>query len=142
MENTKDNGQLLATTSAGFPALTTLPDLSKAEVAPAELLGEYWSPINQGETKRVFFAGFGKMNTIDRQTGEDIELPIVKFVEKQGEDYRTICNGSARLYGAFEQMARELQQGQPFEIKYLGKKKSTSGNLMDNWSVRPIIIAK
>lgn len=123
-----------------FPALNTLPDLAECEVAPAELLGEYWSPVDTGETKRVFFAGFGKQNTIDRQTGEDIELNIVKFVEKQGNDFRTIRNGSARLYGVFEQMARDLKPGMPFEIKYLGKKRTTTGNSADNWSVRPIIL--
>ena len=136
----ENNNEQLSTAMAGFPALDTLPDLSNAEVAPAELLGDYWSPIEKGETKRLFFAGFGTQSVIDRQTGENVDLPIVKFVEKQGSDFRTIRNGSARLYGVFEQMARSLQPGQPFEIVYLGKKKTTTGNLADNWSVRPIIV--
>ena len=107
--------QQVAAQTAGFPALTTLPDLSKADVAPTELLGE-------------------------QATGETRELNIVKFVEKQGDEFRTIRNGSARLYGAFEQFARDLKPGQPFLITYLGKKKTNTGKFADSWSVKPLIV--
>lgn len=120
--------------------LAKLPDLSKAEVAPTELLGEYWTPEGIGETKRVFFAGFGTQNVIEQATGEERDLDIVKFVEKQGDTFRTIRNGSARLVGAFTQFAKELKPGQPFEIVYLGKKKTNTGKFADSWSVRPLII--
>lgn len=120
--------------------LSKLPDLSKAEVAPTELLGEYWTPEDIGETKRVFFAGFGTQNVIEQATGEERDLDIVKFVEKQGDTYRTIRNGSARLVGAFTQFAKELKPGQPFEITYLGKKKTNTGKFADSWSVKPLIV--
>ncbi len=127
-------------TAVGFPALNTLPDLAKAEVSPTELLGEYWSPEAAGETKRVFFAGFSTQLVIEQATGEERELNVVQFIEKQGDIFRTIRNGSARLVGAFEQLARDLQPGQPFEIKYLGKKRTTKGMMADSWSVKPLII--
>ena len=134
-----ENTQLSAAT-AGFPALNTLPDLSKCDVAPTELLGEYWSPETVGESKRVFFVGFDTQNVIEQATGENRELNIVKFIEKQGDEFRTIRNGSARLYGAFEQFARDLKPGTPFLITYLGKQKTNTGKFADSWSVKPIII--
>lgn len=138
MSNTND--KQLAAATAGFPALNTLPDLAKAEVAPTELLGEYWTPETAGESKRVFFAGFDTQTVIEQATGETRELNIVKFVEKQGDEFRTIRNGSARLYGAFEQFARDLKPGQPFLITYLGKKKTNTGKFADSWSVKPLIV--
>lgn len=130
----------LAPSNTGFPALETLPDLDKAEVAPTELLGEYWSPETVGECKRVFFAGFDTQTVIEQATGENRDLNIVKFVERQGEEFRTIRNGSARLVGAFEQFARDIKPGMPFQITYLGKQKTNTGKFADTWSVKPIIV--
>ena len=138
MANTQN--QQLTSAQAGFPALNTLPDLEKAEVAPTELLGEYWSPETVGESKRVFFAGFDTQNVLEQATGETRELNIVKFVEQQGDEFRTIRNGSARLVGAFEQFARDIKPGMPFLITYLGKQKTNTGKFADTWSVKPIII--
>lgn len=120
--------------------LTNLPDLSKAEVASVELLGDYWTPESVGETKRVFFAGFDTQQVIEQATGESRDLTIVKFLERQGDDIRTIRNGSARLVGVFEQFAKEVKEGQPFQITYLGKKKTNTGKFADSWSVRPLIL--
>ena len=138
MANTQN--QQLSTAQAGFPALNTLPDLDKAEVAPTELLGEYWSPEVVGESKRVFFAGFDTQNVLEQATGETRELNIVKFVEKQGSEFRTIRNGSARLVGSFEQFARDINLGAPFLITYLGKQKTNTGKFADSWSVKPLIV--
>ena len=136
---TNENKQI-TTANAGFPAIKDLPDLTTAEVAPAELLGEYWSPEKEGESKRVFFIGFDTQNVIEQATGESRELNIVKFLEKQGDNFRTIRNGSARLYGVFEQFAKDVKPGQPFLITYLGKKKTTTGKQADSWSVKPLIV--
>lgn len=123
-----------------LPDLKSLPNLDEAEVSVAELLGDYWTPAEVGEKKRVFFLGFDQQTVIDQQTGKDVVLDIVQFLEKQGEDYRTIRNGSARLVGLFSQFAQSLKRGTPFEITYLGKKKTTSGKFADNWSVKPLIV--
>lgn len=121
-------------------ALTRLPDLDKAEVSPAEMLGDYWSPEKEGESKRVFFLKFDTQNVIEQGTGETRDLDVVMFLEKQGDNIRTIRNGSARLVGVFQQFARDLKPGDPFLITYLGKKKTTTGKQADNWSVKPLII--
>lgn len=136
----KNTETQIASVNAEFPALNSLPDLSQAEVSPTELLGEYWSPENPGETKRVFFIGFDTQSVIEQESGESRDLNIVKFLEKQGDEYRTIRNGSSRLYGAFEQFARDLKPGAPFQITYLGKKKTNSGKFADSWSVKPLIL--
>ena len=121
--------------------LANLPDLAKAEVAPTELLGEYWTPSETGETTRVFFAGFGTQQVDEQATGEERDLDIVKFIERQGDgSFRTIRNGSARLVGVFTQFAKEIRPGQPFEITYLGKKKTNTGKFADSWSVKPLIL--
>lgn len=126
---------------SGLADLSQLPDLSKAEVAPTELLGEYWTPSEVGETKRVFFAGFASQNVIEQATGEERDLDIVQFIERQADGtFRTLRNGSARLVGVFSQFAKELAPGQPFEITYLGKKKTNTGKSADSWSVKPLII--
>ena len=125
---------------AGFPALNTLPDLSKCEVEPIELVGDYWSPEKEGEKKRVFFFDFSTQSVLDQATGEERDLTIVRFIEPNGGDYRLIRNGSARLVGQFEQMARSLNSGDAFEIMYLGKKKTTTGKFADSWSVKRIIL--
>lgn len=125
---------------AGFPALDALPDLSKCEVEPIELVGDYWSPETAGEKKRVFFYDFSNQSVLDQATGEERDLTIVRFIEPNGGDYRLIRNGSARLVGQFEQMARALTAGDAFEITYLGKKKTTTGKFADSWSVKRIIL--
>lgn len=125
----------------GLADLSKLPDLSKAEVAPTELLGEYWTPSEIGETKRVFFAGFSSQSVIEQATGEERDLDIVQFIEKQADgSFRTLRNGSARLVGVFSQFAKELTPGNAFEITYLGKKKTNTGKFADSWSVKPLII--
>ena len=138
MESTITKQPVAAIT--GQIALATLPDLSTAEVSPAELLGEYWTPAKEGEKKRVFFLSMDTQLVIEPQTGESRELNIVKFLEKQGDEYRTIRNGSARLVGLFEQFSGNIQPGAPFEITYMGKKKTNTGKFADSWSVKPLIV--
>ena len=120
--------------------LTNLPDLAKAEPAPVELLGEYWTPQSQGETKRVFFIDIVNTNSIDPASGENVELSSVRFLEKQGDAYRMIRNSSKRLVAAFEVFSGDIK-GKPFEITYEGKKRNSTNSFMsDNWSVRPLIV--
>ena len=140
MESNKTQ-QLAAASATDGIVLANLPDLSKAEVAPTELLGEYWTPTEVGETKRVFFAGFGTQSVIEQATGEERDLDIVMFIERQADgSFRTIRNGSARLVGVFTQFAANIRAGQPFEITYQGKKKTNTGKFADSWSVKPLLV--
>ena len=92
------------------------------------------------EKKRVFFIDIVSTNSIDPASGENVELSSVRFLEKQGDAFRTIRNSSKRLVAAFEVFSGDIK-GQPFEITYEGKKRnSTNSFLSDNWSVRPLIL--
>lgn len=139
MANNSEKQLAAAPASSGI-VLTNLPDLDQAEAAPVELLGEYWTPSNPGEKKRVFFIDIVNTNSIDPASGENVELSSVRFLEKQGDAFRTIRNSSKRLVAAFEVFSGDIK-GQPFEITYEGKKRnSTNSFLSDNWSVRPLIL--
>lgn len=126
--------------AAEITALRNLPDLSKMEVAPTEIIGDYWSP-KDGDSKRVCFVRFDVMDVIEQATGENRELEVVVLLEQAAPgEFHTIQNGSARLVGQFKQMERFLQPGMPFEVKYLGKKKnSTNSFTSDYWSIKPLI---
>ena len=127
--------QLIADTTSAI-ALDKLPNLDELEVAPIELVGEYWSPETVGESKRVVFNDFSTQTVIENATGESRDMNIVRFLECANGEWRLIRNGSARLVGQFEQMARDLKKGDAFLITYLGKKKTTTGKLADSWSVK------
>lgn len=140
METNTQNRQLSAVEERNL-AFANLPDLSKAEVAPVELAGEYWSPTEVGEKKRVFFVGITEENVLEMETGENRQLTVVKFVENVAGDLRAIRNGSRRLVGIFEQFSTSIKPGDAFEITYLGKKKNQGNSFKsDNWSVKNLII--
>lgn len=115
-----------------------LPDLSTATPEPVEMSGEYWTPEEVGETRRLFFFGLNIENVVDMESGENRELPVVQFVESDGKGgVRSVRNGSRRLVGIFESFAQNIRQGDAFEIVYLGKKKNKNNSFKsDNWSVK------
>lgn len=119
-----------------------LPDLAQATPEPVEMSGEYWTPEEVGETRRLFFFGLNLENVVDMESGETRELPVVQFVEPDGKGgVRSVRNGSRRLVGIFESFASSIKQGDAFEIAYLGKKKNKNNAYKsDNWSVRRLTI--
>ncbi len=115
-----------------------LPDISKATAGPLELTGEYWSPENAGETRRMFFNEIRQETTIDQQ-GNDIELSVAYFVEVRGGNMVPIRQASRRLVAVLENF--KVQPGTPLEITYKGKQRNKTNSFMsDFWSVRPLII--
>ena len=119
-----------------------LPDLSKADTAPLELTGEYWTPEKVNEKRRLFFNGLQIEKAVDQQTGQDVELLVAYFVEVQPDKTKKVIrNASKRLTGVFDSLNIEI--GTPFEITYLGKKKNKNNALLsDTWSVVPLIVKK
>ncbi len=117
------------------------PDLDTAEVAPIDLMSEYWTPKSAGEQKRVVFDRFGDMEVLDQKTNQPQNLPCAFFYEKQDGHIRCVSNGSKRLVGALQNM--HIAQGTLLLIEYLGKKKnSTNSNMSDDWSVKPLVPKK
>jgi len=116
-----------------------LPDLDQAEELNVDLMDDYWSPEEPGESKKVFFQKIDTRRVLDQQTGEVIDLECAFFMEKDPKtgNYRTISNGSKRLVGALQ--ANGVTKGMPLMITYKGKKKTQGGNSCDNWSIRPLV---
>lgn len=115
-----------------------LPDLSTATPEVVDMIGEYWSPKEVGESRRLFFFGLNVENVVDMESGENRDLLVVQFVESDGKGgVHSVRNGSRRLVGMFESFEQSIRQGDAFEITYLGKKKNKNNSrISDNWSVK------
>lgn len=118
-----------------------LPDLSQAQAAPLELNGEYWTPLREGETRRMFFNELRTEITTDMASGKDVELLVAYFVEVIDGSKRVVRQGSRRLTAVLEMRSKEILSGTPLEITYLGKiKNKTNAFMSDAWSIKPLII--
>ncbi|MGG7470810.1 hypothetical protein ACVVIH_20660 [Chryseobacterium arthrosphaerae] len=139
LETAKEN-QLQA-----FDLMGSLPNLSEAQVIPADLTSEYWTPIQSGEYKLCFFQEIKNSTYTDEQTGETIELPCVVMIEQTSTgDLKTIRNGSKRLVASLEDALHtsKIRQGTPLRLEYLGKQKNaTNAFQSDRWSVKPLFVA-
>jgi len=113
-------------------------NLDNAQETPFDLMTDYWTPQNSGETKRVVFAKIGNRQVQDSKTGEVIELECAFFLEPVDGNVKMISNGSRRLVGAMSEPS--IVPGMAFIISYKGKKRFRNGNTGDDWSVKPLII--
>jgi len=116
-----------------------LPDLTKAEAAPLELTGEYWTPEKEGEVRRMFFKEIRQELTTDMASGSDVELSVAYFVQVINGDKKVIRQASKRLTGVLETL--RVETGTPLEITYLGKKKNKTNSFSsDSWSIKPLYL--
>ena len=116
-----------------------LPDLAKAQAAPLELTGEYWTPEKEGEKRRMFFKEIRQELTTDMASGSDVELSVAYFVEVVNGDKKVIRQASKRLTGVLETL--RVETGTPLEITYLGKKKNKTNSFSsDSWSIKPLYL--
>lgn len=116
-----------------------MDQLESADKAPIDLMGNYWTPENIGEFKRVIFDRIDASKVLAQDTGEIIELECAFFLVKENGVVKQVLNGSKRLVGALQ--SYNIVKGTPLEIKYLGKKtNSTNSFKSDNWSVTPLIV--
>lgn len=112
-----------------------LPSLEEAREFPVDLMSDYWTPENPGETKRVYFDKIANREVLDQESGEVVELECAYFLEQTEEGVKTISNGSKRLVGALSNY--EIKRGTPLQITYKGKKRNRSNQYMsDNWSIK------
>ncbi|WP_257657667.1 hypothetical protein [Parapedobacter lycopersici] len=112
-----------------------LPKLSELELLPFDLMADYWTPEEPGESKRLIFIGIEDRTVLDQESGKTIDLECANFLEEdENGNIRTISNGSKRLVGLLEKM-------KPYTaiyVKFLGKKKNRTNSFKsDNWSVIP-----
>ena len=122
-----------------------LPDLEKADVMPVDLTGNYWTPEKDGESKRLFFVDIQPQKVLSSAgTGEIIDLDCAVFLEQNGNDIKTVTNGSRRLVGVLESYLVQglIGQGTPLLITYLGKRRNKTNSFSsDNWSIKPLRIS-
>lgn len=116
-----------------------LPDIENAEVAPFDLMADYWTPEKAGESKRVFFDKIDVRMVKDINSDNLIELECAYFLEQKDGEVKTVSNGSKRLVGAIQ--ANGIKRGCPLQITFLGKSKNKSNNFSsDSWSIKPLKI--
>lgn len=115
------------------------PNLDEATALPFDLMADYWTPQNPGESKRVFFDRIDLRSVKDMNTEETIDLECAFFIEKVNGEAKSISNGSRRLVGALQSLG--IQRGSALQITYMGKRKNKSNNFMsDSWSIKPLVI--
>ena len=114
--------------------LDSLPRLSDMVVASADMSAEYWTPINDGETRRAFFVG---IQSRDMPAHDDpqkiVALPAAVFVSEDDDGARsTWCNASVRLRSILENVTPPIA----LQITYKGMRKNrTNNNNSAQWSV-------
>src|SRR5690606_14692060 len=91
-------------------ALSSMPDLHQAQESPVDLSSEYWSPEHPGEHKLGVAMQIEESIYVDKETGEEVYLPCVIFIEqtKEGE-LRVIRNGSKRLVATIDDAVKAGQ---------------------------------
>jgi hypothetical protein len=110
--------------------------LEDAEEFPIELLGNYWTPSKEGESKRMYFARFEEKAVVDKQTGEIKTLKTAHFIEPSKDGVaKMVSNSSRRLVGALEDSG--VKQGTALSITYAGKiRNKTNAFSSDNWIIK------
>ena len=121
-----------------------IPSLKEAKELPVDLCGNYWSPVNPGEFKKVIFLDIKPQKVLSQSNGELIDLDCVIFAEQnENGDLTTTINGSVRLVGALQPYFEDgiIKKGTMLKITYMGRKKNkTNANSSDNWSIKPLRI--
>lgn len=57
-----DNGLAVVDLAKG-----TFPNLEKAKAAPIDLMADYWTPTEDGETKRMYFDRLGMRQVLGQE---------------------------------------------------------------------------
>lgn len=113
--------------------------LEGAKETPIDLMGEYWSPENAGEEKRVIFDRIEDCFVPDMTSGEAIALETAFFITKEGDQVKLIRNSSKRLVAAL--LMFKVQRGTALKLVYKGKKRNkTNANMSDNWAIIPLTV--
>jgi len=114
--------------------LEDVQSLEQFVPASADLTDTYWSP-EEGDSKRLVFWAVETRRVPDfNDITKDVDLKCALFLEPDGDNWKTVVNGSKRLVATLEN--NEIAQGTPVEVKYLGRKQNrTNSNKSDRWSV-------
>lgn len=124
-----------------------VPDLENAQVAPFDLMTEYWTPEKPDEFKNLFFDKIEDVDYPNPTTGEVTTKATAYFIEKKkteaGSEMVSISNASSRLVSRLQSYYAQgmITFGTPLRITYKGKKRnSTNSFSSDDWSVKPMLV--
>ena len=113
--------------------------LAEAQPLPMNLSTEYWTPIEKGETRRLYFTELRQEESTDMQSGEPIDITVAYFIDSTGGSNKIIRNASKRLVSVIEMF--NVKAGTPLEICYNGKEKNKNNAFSsDTWSVHPLML--
>lgn len=125
---------------------TSLPDLASQKQHFVPLSTEYWTPAQEGETKRVFVAGIDMHEVADLETGEIKMLECVMLLEHQGDVLMRFISASKVLVGNIRDAITRgeiipMSTLTPVSIKFMGQKKNKSNAKLSNrWQILPLVV--
>lgn len=137
----------------GQQLTTKLPNLHEKQPEPIGLVAEYWTPISEGETKRVFVAGV-RNDIYEDEVRGSIELPCAIMLEQQSDgSIKAVKNGAKRLVAAIENAINagdivtigQYQEDENLtptglEIVFTGKQKNkNNGYMSDRFEIRRLL---
>lgn len=111
-----------------------LPDLRQMKPAGIDLVLNYWTPTEVGESKDVIYMGTKTLDSVSRENSDVVEQrPTVIMIEQNIDGtYTTLSNSSVKLVTAMQ----PIQKGTPLRVTYIGKQKNvTNSNHSDAWSL-------
>lgn len=112
--------------------ITKASTLENANPIGLNLAATYWTPLNVGETKKLYFIEIKIISSPNEETGEAKELPTAVFVDPATKE--VLHQSSSRLVAIFQR--EKVQPLTPFQITYRGKvKNSTNQYSSDSWEV-------
>jgi hypothetical protein len=127
---------------SGLNESAELANLEPAKPSNIPVSTEYWSPENEGESKRGWIAGIEDREIADMETGELKMLPCILLVEQlPGGKLQRIIQASAVLVG---NVRDAIKSGEiipastltPVQITYTGTKKNRSNpKLSKRWEI-------
>jgi hypothetical protein len=135
--------------AARIDEASDLPSLVDTKAAPVPLSVEYWSPENEGDSKRGWILGIEVLQVPDMETGEIKDMESVLFVE-EGPDGK-----KSRYYNAGKVLVANVKDAinrgeiipasilTPVQITYLGQKKNRSNSrLSKRFEILPLIVSQ
>ena len=144
MENQLTKTETKQNMVESFNVKSELPNLHENGMElPIDLTSEYWTPNEIGEYKLCFFQEIKASTYVDKKTGESIDLDCAHFISQDSDGTtKNIRNGSVILVSTLDEYVKDgtLTEGTPLKITFMGKRKTSNGNNVDTWSVKPIIV--
>ncbi len=129
-----ETGEVVTTDLQVAPVTVQNMDIDWDAIEAAEegisLQPVYWSPSQKGQSSRGVYQGTSTITKNDN--GQLKEIPVALWLTRDG----LYMNGGVSFMDNFA----NLEAGSPIIVKYLGKKKTGSGNSINDFDVKSLIV--